>query len=54
MKRALDLSGKSPATPWGHNLSYHPHIHDIVPAGLFEKDWNVDSRPVGNGVCTLR
>ena len=54
MKRALDLSGKSPATPWGHNLSYHSHIHDIVPAGLFEKDWNVDSCPVGNGVCTLR
>ncbi len=36
------------------NLSYHPHIHYIVPAGAFEKDWNVDSRPVGSGVRALR
>jgi len=86
---------------WGRNLSYHPHIHYIVPAGAFdspthrwhdcptafyapvrvlsklvkarfydlirdtglleelprsafEKDWNVDSRPVGSGVRALR
>lgn len=86
---------------WGRNLSYHPHIHYIVPAGAFdsrthrwhdcptafyapvrilsklvkarffalirdtglleelppgafEKDWNVDSRPVGSGARALR
>lgn len=86
---------------WGRTLSYHPHIHFIVPAGAFdrsthqwhpcpnafytpvrvlsklmksrmfaglrragllselppdafEKDWNVDSRPVGSGVRALR
>ena len=85
---------------WGRNLSYHPHIHCIVPAGAFDsrthrwhdcptafyapvrilsklvkarffalvektglleklppgafdKDWNVDSRPVGTGVDKL-
>ena len=86
---------------WGRNLSYHPHIHYIVPAGAFdrqnhrwhdcsrafyapvrilsklvktrffdlieraglleeipagafEKDWNVDARPVGTGVRAVR
>ena len=86
---------------WGRTLSYHPHIHYIVPAGAFdrtthqwhpcpdafyvpvrvlsklmkarmfsrlrragmlselppdafEKDWNVDSPPVGSGVRALR
>ena len=86
---------------WGRKLTYHPHIHYIVPAGAFErnthrwhdcptafyapvrilsklvkarffalirnaglleelpprafeKDWNVDSRPVGTGVRALR
>jgi hypothetical protein len=86
---------------WGRTLSYHPHIHFIVPAGAFdsrthrwhpcptafyvpvrvlsklmkarmfsglrragllselppnafEKDWNVDCRPVGSGVRALR
>ena len=22
---------------WGRNLSYHPHIHYIVPAGAFDR-----------------